>query len=508
MIRPFTIVFSILLVLAIGPALADEHAAEEAAHHEQPRQSVTQHQIRIDGEVVRYTATTGWLIQEKDGEPVARFGYTAYVRDGDFEPGERPLMFAFNGGPGSSSIWLHMGILGPQRVVVDDPNYTPPPPAKRVDNEFSILDKTDLVMVDPVGTGFSRPIGEADGELFWGVDQDIESVGAFIKQYITEQGRWASPKFILGESYGGIRGAGLAHHLQSRHGMNLNGVILVSPFMDTSAGRDGEGLDLPHALFLSGFAATAWYHGVLDDANGNRPTDLATLVDEVDRFALDVYLPALTAGYTLDPARKRAVAEQLAEYTGVSAEYWDKADLRVDHVQFLQELMRDERMIAGRIDSRFIGPSVNPLSETMDYDPFFPAVGPAYTAAFLDYLHNDLDFGRDLEYKTSAWPLDWDWSHRGPNGRRQVAVSLLPDMSMALIMNPGLHLHLQQGYYDMATPVGATNYYVRHLDIPMEARERIRVDYYGAGHMMYLHQPSMQKYRDDLVAFIEGAIPE
>ncbi|MEM7052941.1 MAG: carboxypeptidase [Pseudomonadota bacterium] len=491
--------------LCCASVLADEsqevHLGDE--QHE-PRQSVTEHQVRIDGELVDYRATTGWLIQKKNDKSVARFGYTAYVRDGNYRPGERPLMFAFNGGPGSSSIWLHMGILGPQRVVVDDPNFTPPPPAKRVDNQFSIIDKVDLVMIDPVGTGFSRPIGKAEGKMFWGVDQDIESVGAFIKQYITENGRWASPKFILGESYGGIRGAGLAHYLQSRHGMHLNGVILVSPFLDTSAGRDGDGLDLPHALYLSTFAATAWYHNALD----NRPAELKPFLEEVDRFALEQYLPALTAGYTIDPARKRTMAELLAAYTGVSTEYWEKADLRVDHQQYLQELKRSDRLIAGRIDSRFIGPSINPLSETMDYDPFFPAVGPAYTAAFLDYLHNDLEFGRDLEYKTSAWPLDWDWSHEAPNGRQQHAVSLLPDMSMAMIMNPGLHLHIQQGYFDMATPVGATNYYVRHLDIPMDARERIRVDYYEAGHMMYLHQPSMQKYRDDLVAFIESAIPE
>lgn len=503
-----SIIRSAFLLLAatacLSKAYSDTDSTTPAPVTEEPRQSVTQHQIRIDDEVVRYTATTGWLIQKKDDKPVARFGYTAYVRDGDYTPGERPLMFAFNGGPGSSSIWLHMGILGPQRVIVNDPDFTPPPPARRVDNEFSIIDKTDLVMIDPVGTGFSRPIGEAEGKMFWGVDQDIESVGAFIKQYITENGRWASPKFILGESYGGIRGAGLAHYLQSRHGMHLNGVILVSPFLDAAAGRDGDGLDLPHALFLSTFAATAWYHDALDP----RPPELEPFLQEVDRFALDEYLPALTAGYTIDAERKRAIATRLANYTGVSAEYWEKADLRVDHQQYLQELKRSDRLIAGRIDSRFIGPSINPLSETMDYDPFFPAVGPAYTAAFLDYLHNDLDFGRDLEYKTSAWPLDWDWTHRAPNGRRQVAVNLLPDMSMALIMNPGLHLHIQQGYFDMATPVGATDYYVRHLDIPPEARKRIRVDYYEAGHMMYLHQPSMQKYRDDLVAFIASAIPE
>src|SRR6056297_520388 len=248
---------------------ADDHAAESAPAPE-ARQSVTEHSIRIDGQRVDYTATVGWLIMEEDDKPIARFGYTAYNRKGEYGPGERPVVFAFNGGPGSSSLWLHMGILGPQRVVVNDPGYAAPPPARRVDNEFSIIDIADLVMVDPVGTGFSKPLGEAEGKQFWGVDQDIESVAAFIKQYITEHGLWAAPKFILGESYGGVRGAGLAHHLQSRHGMNLNGLILVSPFIDTAAGRDGGGLDLPHALFLPSFAATAWYHDALDE----KPDDL------------------------------------------------------------------------------------------------------------------------------------------------------------------------------------------------------------------------------------------
>ena len=491
-----------LLMLLVSAYARAETETENA--EVMPRQSVTQHQIRVDGETIRYTATTGWLIQKKDDKPVARFGYTAYTRGGDYRPGERPLLFAFNGGPGSSSIWLRMGILGPQRAIINDAGYAPPPPARRVDNDYSIIDVADLVMIDPVGTGFSQPIGEAEGSMFWGVDQDIESVGEFIKQYITENARWASPKFILGQSYGAVRGAGLAHYLQSRHGMHLNGLIMISPFLDAAAGRDGVGLDLPHALFLSTFAATAWYHDALDQ----RPAELEPFLDQVERFALDEYLPALTAGYTIDPERKRAIATRLAAYTGVSAEYWEQADLRVSHLQYLQELQRTDRLITGRIDSRFIGPSINPLSDTMDYDPFFPAIGPAYTATFLDYLHNDLDFGRDLEYKISAWPLDWDWRHRGPDGDRQVAVNLLPDLAMAMTMNPGLHLHIQQGYFDMATPVGATNYYVRHLDIPPEARERIRVDYYYAGHMMYLHQPSMLKYRDDLVAFIESAIPE
>lgn len=492
-----------LTALPIAPASAEDHASAEAAAPPEPQQSVTEHSIRIDGERVDYTATVGWLIMEEDDQPIARFGYTAYHRKGDYGPGDRPIVFAFNGGPGSSSLWLHMGILGPQRVVVNDPGYADPPPAKRVDNAFSIIDIADLVMVDPVGTGFSKPVGEAEGKQFWGVDQDIASVAAFIKKYITEHGLWAAPKFILGESYGGVRGAGLAYHLQSRHGMNLNGLILVSPFIDTAAGRDGGGLDLPHALFLPSFAATAWYH----DALADKPEALEPFLDEVERFALDEYLPALTAGYTIDPARKREVAERAAAYTGTSTDYWMKADLRVDHQQFLQELQRNNRLIAGRIDSRFIGPSINPLAESMDYDPFFPAVGPAYTAAFFDYLHNDLEFGRDEEYKTTAWPLDWDWSHRDPDGNSQVAVNLLPDLSRAMIMNPGLKLHIQQGYYDLATPFAATNYYIRHLDIPAEARARIRYDLYPAGHMMYLHEESMQAYRDDLAAFILDAIP-
>lgn len=498
-----SLVFSLVLSIALSlPLAADEHESAEASSFE-ARQSVTEHSIRIDGQRVDYTATVGWLIMEEDDKPIARFGYTAYHRTGDYGPAERPIVFAFNGGPGSSSLWLHMGILGPQRVVVNDAGYAAPPPAKRVDNEFSIIDVADLVMIDPVGTGFSRPLGEAEGKRFWGVDQDIESVAAFIKRYITDHGLWAAPKFVLGESYGGIRGAGLAHHLQSRHGMNLNGLILVSPIIDTAAGRDGDGLDLPHALFLPSFAATAWYH----DALADKPENLEPFLDEVETFALEQYLPALTAGYTIAPERKREIAEQVAAYTGTTTSYWLKADLRVDHQQFLQELKRNNRLIAGRIDSRFIGPSINPLAETMDYDPFFPAVGPAYTAAFFDYLHNELEFGRDEEYKTTAWPLDWDWSHRDPDGRRQVAVNLLPDLSRAMIMNPGLKLHIQQGYYDLATPFAATNYYIRHLDIPVEARDRIRYDLYPAGHMMYLHEESMQAYRDDLAAFIVDAIP-
>jgi carboxypeptidase C (cathepsin A) len=503
-----TALVSVLVLIGIANWVAAEDAdtpngqqteARAEPEHE-AKSSVTQHQIVIDGKPVAYTATAGWLILDnEDGEPVARFGFTAYTRDGVEDRSQRPVLFAFNGGPGSSSIWLHMGILGPQRVVVEDGGYAPPPPARRVDNEFSIIDVTDLVMVDPVGTGFSKPLGEAKGSDFWGVDQDIRSVGSFIKEYVSLNGRWASPKFILGESYGGIRTAGLVWHLQSVHGMNFNGVVLVSPFLDMGSGLDGGGIDLPHVLYLPTLAATAWYHDMIP----NKP-DLETFYAEVERFAYEEYAPALLKGYTISQAEKEAVAAKLAGYTGTSTDYWLRADLRVSHGQFLQELKRDERMIAGRIDSRFIGPSVNPLSEAMDYDPFFPAVGPAYTAAFLSYMHDELGFGREETYQIMGGVQDWDWEHRPPNTQAWAVpwANLRGDLAMALTMNPGLHLLVQQGYYDLATPTLATKHDIDHLDVAPEVRDRIRLELYEAGHMMYLHEASMRKFREDLARFV------
>ncbi len=496
-------IFALTLFGALSGAIASEHeATEESKSDDKPEaeSSVTQHSVVIDGQTVSYTATAGWLILENDkDEPIARFGYTAYTKNGVEDRSRRPVMFAFNGGPGSSSIWLHMGVLGPQRAVVNDEGYAPPPPAQRVDNAYSIIDVTDLVMVDPVGTGFSKPLGEAKGEDFWGVDQDIRSVGSFIKEYVSLNGRWASPKYILGESYGGIRTAGLVWHLQSVHGMNFNGVVVVSPFLNMGSGIDGGGIDLPHVLYLPTFAATAWFHN--DDPG--KP-DLESLHAEVERFAYDEYAPALLKGHTINQEEKEAVAAKLAAYTGTSVDYWLKADLRVNHQQFLQELKRDERMIAGRIDSRFIGPSVNPLAEWMDYDPFFPAVGPAYTAAFLSYMHDVLEFGRDETYQIMGGVRDWDWEHRGPNARGWAVpwADLRDDLAMALTMNPGLHLLVQQGYYDLATPTLATKHDIAHLDITPEARERIRIALYEAGHMMYLHQESLEKFRQDLAQFV------
>ncbi len=511
MMRRYVVAAALAALLSCGLVQAEDKKSDgdapkppaEATPTPEPASKSTKHEVTIGGQKISYTATVGWLIMKDDaGKPIARFGYTAYTRNGIRDLSQRPVLFAYNGGPGSSSIWLHMGILGPRRVVLPDPAYAPPPPSQRVNNEYSILDVADLVMIDPVGTGFSKPLGDAKGEDFWGVDQDVKSVGAFIKRWVAENGRWASPKYILGESYGGMRSAALANYLQSTQGMNLNGVVIVSPFLNAGSGVDGIELDLPHALYLPTFAATAWYHDLVP----NKPASLEAYVAEVERFAYSEYLPALTRGYVISPEEKRAIAAKLAAYTGTSADYWEKADLRVSHPQFLQELMRNNRMIAGRIDSRFVGPAVNPLSETMDYDPFFPAVGPAYTAAFLDYLNGELEFGRDEEYKVSAFGIKWDWSHKQPGADDWITPmpNTVPDLARALTMNPGLHLLVQQGWYDLATPFFATKHDIEHLDITPEARSRIRMEYYDAGHMMYLHGPSMRKFRDDLAGFIRA----
>ncbi len=498
---------AVVLLLAAGLLLAEEPMKNEAAGKEvpEPKSSVTSHSVVIGGETVEYDATAGYLIvNDAEERPAAKFGYTAYVRQGVDDPAERPITFAFNGGPGSSSIWLHMGVLGPRRVVVADADFTLPPPYELADNEYSILDASDLVMIDPVGTGYSRPVGEAKGEDFWGVDQDIDSVSRFIKAYVTESGRWASPKILLGESYGGMRSGGVALELLTTHGMALNGVVLVSPFMSWASGFDGLNVDLPHVLFLPTLAATAWYHQALDD----RPDDLIGFIEEVKAFAYDEYAPALLKGSRLTAEERAAVLAKLARYTGVSETYWDRADLRVSHQQFVKELLRDRRQTAGRIDSRFAGRSFNLLGEQMSYDPFNSAVSAAFTGSFLDYYHNELEFGRDLEYKVSGgvW-RKWDWGHATPDsGSFKIPVpDTSVDLARAMGQNPHMKLLVQQGYYDLATPQVATEYALEHMDLLPEQRENISVEYYEAGHMMYLHPPSLVKYKADLAAFIREA---
>ncbi len=500
----------LLLALSGDPLLAAAEA-EEAPVAETPAEPeaktfTSDHEIQIDGKRVAYTATAGTvLMRDEEGKAIAEIGYTAYVKKGA-DPSTRPIMFAWNGGPGSASLWLHMGILGPQRTVVEDLKVNGSGPFHRAENEYSIIDRTDLVMVDPVGTGFSRPVGEAEGKDFWGVDNDIKSVSDFIVSYLTDNHRWAAPKFILGESYGGMRAGGVSYDLLTRYSVALNGVVLVSPYMDV-AGGGGVGvanLAVGYAMTLSGYAATAWFHDALD----TRPADFQAFLAEVDAFAIDSYLPVLVKGVRATPAERRDVAEKLGAYTGVSADYWLAADLRVREEQFVQELLRNRDQLAGRIDSRFSGFTTNPLAETMPFDPYNSAVGPAFVATFNDYYERDLGVEMDRKYVVSGQLYrDWDRSHIQPGSEwRSPVADTGIDLAHAIIRNPDMKVLVIQGYFDLATPYRATEYFIDQMPLPDSLRANVGIEYFEAGHMMYVHPPSMVKFRQVLATFVDETL--
>lgn len=494
-----------LIMLLVLPTMlfADEAPAEKPEAPE-AKTWVTEHSARIGGKNIKYTVTAGTMLMKNDSdEPTALFGYTAYVAK-DANLNERPIMFAYNGGPGSASLWLHMGILGPQRAIVTDAGWSENGPYRRVNNEYSIIDEVDLVMIDPVGTGFSKPVGVGKGEDFWGVDQDIKSVSEFIVQYLTENKRWASPKYILGESYGGMRSGGVAHYLLTRHMVALNGVVLVSPFMELATGFAGLGIDLPHVMFLPTFAATANYHGAL----AQKREDIQAFMAEVGDFALNEYAPALLMGNRLDENQRREVIARLAAYTGLSEAYWDRADLRIDEGRFTKELFRERGITIGRVDSRFSGNMINRLGESMSYDPMTTSIGPGYLAAFMDYYQNDLGVEDVGNYAVFGDVFtQWDWSHAQPDvqGFRLPMPNTAIDLEHTMQQNPSMRVLVQQGYYDLATPHLATEYFVDHLEISEALRDNIEVAYYEAGHMMYTHEPSMKQFKADLARFIRNA---
>lgn len=496
----------LMLLAAAGTFAGEEKPGNAAAEKPapEPMHFESRHEMEIGGESLAYTATAGTLLmKDEEGEPIAQFGYTAYVKDGG-DPRQRPVLFAYNGGPGSASMWLHMGILGPQRTVVEDAGFASTGPFQRVENEYSILDRADLVMIDPVGTGFSEAVGEAEGKDFWGVDQDIESVSNFIARWVTDNGRWQSPKYLLGESYGGIRSGGVAYQLLQAHSLTLNGVILVSPYMDFVAGNAGLAMDLPYINYFTTYAATAWYHKAVKD----RPASLQAFLQEAEQFAVEEYAPLLFKGASASEEERRRVLEGMERFTGISAEYWDRANLRVDESRFAKELLRDRRQTTGRIDSRFVNDGINHIAEQFSYDPFFPAVGPAFVATFNDYYREELGVETDRKYITSGglWK-HWDNTHAQPGQTQYDKVpyaNTAVDLAHAMVQNPNMRVLVQQGYYDLATPYGATDYVLNHLPVPDRYRDHISVKHYEAGHMMYIYPPAMTQFKEDLAAFIDA----
>ena len=465
--------------------------------------SVTQHRLTLNGKTIDYTATAGTLIVlDEEDKPMASIGYVAYVRQGAKEGAVRPITFAFNGGPGSSSLWLHMGVLGPKRVVVSDPDPTPPAPYRLVANEFGLLDKSDLVMIDPVGTGLSRAVCDHKDDEFWGVDPDIESVGRFIAQYLSDNDRWTSPKYLLGESYGTTRAAAIVNYLRERRALAFNGLILVSVATDIESIFAGlPGNERPYAVYLPGFAAVAWYHHMLPD----QPAQLAPLLAEVRAYATGPYTAALLKGDKLSDAERDAVAGKMHEYIGLSAEYLKAANLRVSEIEFCHELLKARRLTVGRLDGRFVGPTPDPLAKETDYDPQAAAISAAYAGTFLDYYHGELKFGQGATYRTTNFGIGdkWKWTHHTAQGDQPIVNSGV-DLAEALMKDVGLRVLVLNGLYDLATPFSATEYMMAHLGVPPAVAARIQMQYYEAGHMMYVNPASIAKMKRDIDAFIDA----
>lgn len=472
----------------------------------------THHTIRINGQEFAYTATIGTLVlkqesegkDEKAGEfegekPRAEIFFVAYTRDDAPDPARRPLTFAFNGGPGSSSVWLHMGMLGPRRVLLDPDGNPLPPPGLLVDNEYSLLDRTDLVFIDPVTTGYSRPVvGEKAGQ-FHGYKKDIEAVGDFIRLYVTRNRRWASPKFLAGESYGTTRAVGLSDYLLQRHGLFLNGLMLVSTALDFSTLRFHPGNELPFILHLPTYAATAWYHHCLQpDLQRSLPDTLR----QAEAFASDEYLRALFEGDALDPARKAEIVTRLAAFTGLSEDYIRSTNLRVEIMRFTKELLRAQRRTVGRLDSRFTGMDRDAAGERYEQDPSYIAILGPYTAMLNDYVRRELGFESDLPYEVLTDRVrPWSFAEN-----ENSYVMLGETLRKAMSSNPHMLVWVACGYYDLATPYYAARYVFSHLQIEPELFDHITIEDYEAGHMIYIHMPSLQKLRRDLDAFFDKAL--
>jgi carboxypeptidase C (cathepsin A) len=489
------------------PAPTPEKPGEKSAEvskKETPRaeSSVTQHSAVIGGAPVAFTATAGTLIvRNAKEEPWASIGYVAYVRKDAGSPVRRPIAFCYNGGPGSSSVWLHMGALGPRRVVVADGTATPPPPYQVVDNAYSLLDKADIVLIDPVGTGISKPVGDFKEKDFWGVDPDIESVSRFIKQYVTDNGRWNSAKYLIGESYGTTRSAGVVDWLQSKGGMTFNGVVLVSVATDLGAIFALPGNDQPYPLYLPSYAAAAWYHKLLP----NPPKELEPWLTEVRRYAAGEFAAALAEGSRLPDDRRAAVAKKLHDYTGLSEDYLRLANLRVSESEFTQELLRQRGITVGRLDSRFVGPTMDPLAKETEDDPQSNAITGAYTAAFLDWYHEGLKFGDGKTYNIFADAfLSWDFRHKvaGVPFPLPTLTNTNIDLGHAMHFNPNLQVLVLNGLFDLATPFFATETMMAHVSPDKDVQARIALKYYPAGHMMYVNEASLKAMKADMADFV------
>jgi carboxypeptidase C (cathepsin A) len=511
--------FCVLALPVTSGAQAEEpEEPEEAAAEEgkaptpeelEERSSTTTGGVVIDGETVEYTATVGDIVlRDDDGKPTAKMTYVSYLRDGVADRARRPVTFAFNGGPGSASVWVHLGAFGPKRALLDDEGMpVGPPPGELVDNEDSLLDATDLVFIDPVETGWSRPAPEHESKEFTGFTNDVRSVGDFIRLWTSRNGRWLSPKLIAGESYGTTRAAGLARYLQNEHGMYLNGICLISSVINWDTKVFNIGHDLPYPLILPTYTASAWYHGKLPERYDG---DLEAALADAEAFALGDYATALMQGDELPAERRREIAARLAELTGLSPEYVERADLRVEIFRFVKELLRDRGLTVGRLDSRYTGIDRDDAGEIFEYDPSNSVVTGYYVSLIKDYLRRELGYESDLVFRHAAGEHVRPWSYHEQEPSQSYGNNAYANHAEALReamhQNPALRVLVMSGYYDLATPYFASDYTVTHMQLDESVRDNLRVAYYEAGHMMYVRREDARKFRQDYLQLIADAL--
>jgi carboxypeptidase C (cathepsin A) len=539
------------LLLSVGAHAADAKDAKEASKstdaksedskaaaavtHFVPEQQSSKGSVTVEGRHIDYDAYAGTIVvhpkdwddvpqnapkdEDKNPRPEASMFYVAYFKNdkagGDKTSGDkggsdkggatRPVTFVFNGGPGSSTVWLHMGAFGPRRVVTADDSHTPAAPYPLINNDYSLLDATDLVFVDAPGTGFSRIAGTDREKAFYGIDQDAQAFADFIGQFLSKYGRWNSAKYLFGESYGTTRSAVLIGVLETERFVDFNGVIMLSQILNFDASPDGPesnpGIELPYQLALPTYAATAWYHKKLPGA----PPDLAALLTEVEHFAMTDYALALAAGSTLPDAQRDAIAAKLHEYTGLPVAYLLKANLRIDGGVFEKQLLDDAGLTVGRLDTRFSGPTMDLLSKQADYDPQSASISSAYVSVYNDYVRKELKYGQDKQFK----PLidserNWSFAHHPPDGSQTPwqSTNVMPDLAVAMKYNPSLHVMLNSGYFDLATPFYAGIYEMQHLPIPATLQKNIEYAQYQSGHMVYAHDTSLKELHSKVADFI------
>jgi len=508
---------------------ATDKSADKTPEKTPPAEVTTHGTVTVAGEKIAYTAIAGTLtvgstdIQDaqlgpdgkpqsgsqlalsepkdpKDAIPVARMFYVAYFKN-NAKAEDRPIMFFYNGGPGSSTVWLHMGSLGPKHVVTSGDQHLPAAPYKLVDNAYSLLDTSDLVFIDMPGTGFGRLTGKDAEKAFWGVDEDANAFARFIARFVTKYNRWNSPKYIFGESYGTTRSAVLANILENRTNIDLNGVILLSQIFNFTTDIDfptgNPGVDLPYVLALPTYAATAWYHNKLPQ----QPAALEPFLKEVEAFAMGPYSHALALGTDLGAEEKQQVAGKLHEYTGLPVAYLLKGNLRINGGEFEKTLQDDQDLTTGRLDTRFSGPNLDPLSQGAEYDPQSSAISSAYVSLFNDYVRRDLKYGEGQTYLPEALfgSTHWNLVH----GHNPISLNVSNDLAEALKTNPRLKIMVNGGYYDLATPFFAAQYEDKHLPIPQSLAKNIEYDWYESGHMVYVLDESLKQLHDRVAAFIK-----